>query len=211
MTGSGQEAKATDGVGRRIRKIIACPRHTHYHRDMPRDYAKPRRQPDKQTYTLFHAPSFAFGILFGMALVFAGAYGPEWLEKDKPPVVVAEKEPEKPQLKFEFPKLLTENEVQVDPKTYAPPGSLDTPPPEPEKPKEFMIQAGSFRSVVEAENVRAALLLQDLPVSMGAVELPDGTWYRVVVGPYSDRVKAQSEVDKLREQHFNVILQEKTG
>lgn len=176
---------------------------------MPRDYAKPRRQPDKRPFILFHAPSFAFGILFGMALVFVGAYGPEWLAKKdpSPPPPPKEEEP-KPQLKFEFPKLLTENEVQVDPRTYAPPGSLD-PPKEPEKPKEFLIQAGSFRSVADAESVRALLLLQDLPVSMTPVELPDGIWYRVVVGPYKDRAEAQTLLESLRAQSLNVILQEK--
>lgn len=177
---------------------------------MARDYAKPRRQPDKQTYTLFHAPSFAFGILFGMALVFIGAYGPEWLARDKvqPPEV---KPPEevKPQVKFEFPKLLEENQVEVDPRTYAPPGSLDQ-PVEPENPREYLIQLGSFRSVADAESVRALLLLQDLPVSMTPVELPDGTWYRVIVGPYSDKVDAEALVENLREQRLNVILQERT-
>jgi len=177
---------------------------------MARDYAKPRRQPDKRTYTLFHAPSFAFGILFGMALVFVGAYGPEWLARDKaPPPEKKPPEEVKPQVKFEFPKLLEENQVEVDPRTYAPPGSLDE-PVEPEKPREYLIQAGSFRSVADAESVRALLLLQDLPVSMTPVELPDGTWYRVIVGPYSDKADAEALVENLREQRLNVILQERT-
>ncbi len=177
---------------------------------MPRDYVKPRRQPDKRSYTLFHAPSFAFGILFGMALVFVGAYGPEYLAKDKPKAPPSKVEETKPQLKFEFPKLLTQNEVEVDPKTYAPPGSLDE-PVQPEKPREYLIQAGSFRSVADAESVRALLLLQDLPVSMTPVELPDGTWYRVIVGPYADRAAAEDLLQSLRGQSLNVILQEKTS
>ena len=154
--------------------------------------------------------------------MFVGAYVPEWLAKDKPPPPPPKAAEKKPQLKFEFPKLLTENEVEVDPRTYAPPGSLDKPPAQasetappaaeqaPEKPREYLLQAGSFRSVADAESVRALLLLQDLPVAMIPVELPDGTWYRIVVGPYKDRADAQALLEDLREQRLNVILQEKS-
>ena len=184
---------------------------------MPKDFTRTRRQPDKRTNVLFHGPSFVAGVILGALGVLAGAYGPELLEqtpvtKETPPP------PTKPELTFEFPRLLKDNKVVVDPTPYIPPGSITTPgsvtTPEvvtsaPE-PKEFVLQAGSFRSVADAESVRASLLLQDLPVSMVPVTLADGTWYRVVVGPYRLRDDAQATLSKLQEQNLNVILQEKT-
>ena len=190
---------------------------------MPKDFTRTRRQPDKRTNVLFHGPSFVAGIILGALGVLAGAYGPELLEQT-PAVKETPAEPTKPELTFEFPKLLKENKVVVDPTPYTPPGSVTTPEvttpevttpevvtsmPEPE-PKEFVLQAGSFRSVSDAESVRASLLLQDLPVSMVPVTLADGTWYRVVVGPYALRDDAQTTLSKLQEQNLNVILQEKT-
>ena len=178
---------------------------------MPKDFTRTRRQPDKRANVLFHGPSFVAGIILGALGVLAGAYGPELLEQT-PVTEETPAESTKPKLTFEFPKLLKENKVVVDPTPYTPPGSVTTPevvitPPE---PKEFVLQAGSFRSVDDAESVRASLLLQDLPVNMVPVTLADGTWYRVVVGPYAVRDDAQAMLSRLQEQNLNVILQEKT-
>jgi len=188
---------------------------------MPKDFTRTRRQLDKRTNVLFHGPSFVAGIILGALGVLAGAYGPELLEQT-PTTKETPAEPGKPKLTFEFPKLLKENEVIVDPTPYTPPGAVTTPvvvdgaettpvvvDPMSET-KEFIIQAGSFRSVADAESVRASLLLQDLPVSMVPVTLADGTWYRVVVGPYANRDDGQAMLSKLQEQNLNVILQEKT-
>lgn len=183
---------------------------------MPKDFTRTRRQPDKRTNVLFHGPSFIAGIVLGAIGVLAGAYGPELLEQT-PVKKDAPAEPIEPKLTFEFPKLLPESKVVVDPTPYTPPGAVTNPAvvttPEvvtsaPE-PKAFILQAGSFRSVSDAESVRASLLLQDLPVSMVPVTLADGTWYRVVVGPYSVRDDAQATLSKLQEQNLNVILQER--
>ena len=183
---------------------------------MPKDFTRTRRQPDKRTNVLFHGPSFIAGIVLGALGVLAGAYGPELLEQT-PVTKDSPAEPTKPKLTFEFPKLLKENKVVVDPTPYTPPGAVTNPAivttPEvitsaPE-PKEFILQAGSFRSVSDAESVRASLLLQDLPVSMVPVTLADGTWYRVVVGPYGLRDDAQATLSRLQEQNLNVILQER--
>ena len=172
---------------------------------MQKDFTRTRRQPDKRTNVLFHGPSFAVGVILGALGVLAGAYAPEFIAQK--PVAKVEPVPQpKPELTFEFPKLLKENEVVVDPATYAPPGSLA---PVPETPKEYIIQAGAFRNVADAESVRASLLLQDLPVNMTPVTLNDGTWYRVIVGPYLLRDDAQATLSKLQEQNLNVILQEK--
>ena len=175
---------------------------------MPKDFTRTRRQPDKQANVMFHGPSFVAGVVLGALGVLAGAYGPELLEQT-PVTKDAPAEPTKPKLTFEFPKLLKENKVVVDPTPYTPPGSVTTPavvPSEPES-KEFILQAGSFRSVSDAESVRASLLLQDLPVSMVPVTLADGTWYRVIVGPYRLQDDAQATLSKLQEQNLNVILQ----
>lgn len=178
---------------------------------MPKDFTRTRRQPDKRDNVVFHGPNFVAGVILGALGVLAGAYGPELLEQT-PVTKQTPAQPTKPELTFEFPKLLKENKVVVDPTPYTPPGSVTTTTvvDSATGSKEFVLQAGSFRSVADAESVRASLLLQDLPVSMVPVTLADGTWYRVVVGPYRVRDDAQAMLSKLQEQNLNVILQEKT-
>jgi len=93
---------------------------------MPKDFTRTRRQPDKRTNVLFHGPSFVAGIVLGALGVLAGAYGPELLEQT-PVTKASPAEPTKPKLTFEFPKLLKENKVVVDPTPYTPPGAVTNP------------------------------------------------------------------------------------
>ena len=55
-------------------------------------------------------------------------------------------------------------------------------------PKEvFFLQAGSFQSAPDADNLKARLALVGIEAAIQTTNLPDkGLWHRVRVGPYSD-------------------------
>lgn len=75
---------------------------------------------------------------------------------------------------------------------------------------QFFLQAGSFRKQADAERVRAQVILlgQNARVESGAVK--DETWYRVMVGPYSDRAQVSAAQKQLAGNGFsNLLLQQR--
>ena len=75
---------------------------------------------------------------------------------------------------------------------------------------QFFLQAGSFRKQSDADRVRAQVILlgQSARVESGAVR--DETWYRVMVGPYSDRAQVSAAQKQLSANGFsNLLLQQR--
>ena len=174
---------------------------------MPKDYARPRvsrKKPKPKPRAAkpkrpgFHGPSFSAGILLGGAVVVLGAYTPEFASKqlaklpDYAPV-------EPTELVFEFHELLQNSEVPTNPEVYG--NDAETP----DTPREYVIQAASFRDVDDAEQLRAYLTLQALPVEMARVQLDSGAWYRVIVGPMATSVEANRVMTRLRDQNLSAI------
>ncbi len=149
--------------------------------------------------TLFHAPSFSAGVVLGAVVVLGAAYLPELLPADGPAPTPA---PEvRPRLTFEFDELLRNSQVTADPEPYA-----SVPATEGAASDELiLLQAASFRSREDAERLRAALLLMDLPAATSGITLASGHWYRVTVGPFDSRLQAQRALTRLREQDIAAI------
>lgn len=144
-------------------------------------------------------------------------------------------EPVKP--KYDFYTLLPESEVIVPPEAVpektpppATPAELakadaaraeaalkgETPPPLPTAVKaavtQYFLQAGSFRKQDDADKVRAQIILlgQDVQVESGTVR--EETWYRVLVGPFSNREQLTAAQKKLAGSGFsNLLLQQRQG
>ncbi|MCY1270583.1 Cell division protein FtsN [compost metagenome] len=75
---------------------------------------------------------------------------------------------------------------------------------------QYFLQAGSFRKQTDAERVRAqiSMLGQMARVESGTVR--DEVWYRVMVGPFSDRSKVSQAQKQLSSNGFgNVLLQQR--
>jgi cell division protein FtsN len=136
-------------------------------------------------------------------VVLGAAYLPEIMSRDgsvAPPTATSAPAP-RPELTFEFDHLLRNSRVTADPQPYA---------SEPEAKsndvaEEILLQAASFRSRDDAERLRAALLLMDLPAATSAITLNNGAWYRVTVGPFDSRVKAERALTRLREKDIAAI------
>ena len=181
------------------------------------------KRPSKKRRGL-HGPSFLGGAVLGAGAVSLALLAPEFVSEQfarLPDVAPGQDELE---VVFEFPELLREP-VPVDPESYGTPGSRrndgspstgpeTAPPPagegQPAPPQAapvritgIYIQAASFRDAGDADQLRARLLLQGLPASLGQVELGDGTWHRVTVGPIDSAERAGSIMARLRDQNLS--------
>ena len=182
-------------------KAFASRSRTAKRQPAPRKKPTPRTSPVKQKPVLFHGPSFSSGALIGAAVVLAAAYAPEFLRQGELDNKALETSEQTPTLRFEFPQLLRDTEVQGDPNSYS--------VPKPSAPGEeviFRVQAASFRNADDADRLRALLLLQNLPVEMSSSEVQGELWHRVVVGPFTRKLDAERARTKLREQDLPAIL-----
>ncbi|SEC90694.1 SPOR domain-containing protein [Pseudomonas kilonensis] len=90
-----------------------------------------------------------------------------------------------------------------------------TPPPPPPVQKaapvtKFFLQAGSFRKEADADKVRAQIILLGQSVSVESGTVKDETWYRVLVGPFSNREELTKAQKQLAGSGFsNLLLQQR--
>lgn len=92
---------------------------------------------------------------------------------------------------FRFYDLLPESEVA------APEINEYTPDPA-DQEAAYLVQTGSFRGEKDAERQRAEIAFQGLRAKVARIDLDGGsTWYRVNVGPFSNRSQMNAAVDKL--------------
>ncbi len=90
-----------------------------------------------------------------------------------------------------------------------------TPPPAPPVAKaapvtKFFLQAGSFRKEADADKVRAQIILLGQAVAVESGTVKDETWYRVLVGPFSNREQLTTAQKQLAGAGFsNLLLQQR--
>ncbi len=161
----------------------------------------PRASPVKQKSMVFHGPSFSSGALVGAAIVMIAAYAPDFLRNTELGGIAEDFAEHAPVVQFEFPERLRNTEVQGDPTSYS--------VPKPMAPGEeiiYRVQAASFRDADDAQQLRAVLLLQNLPVELSSSNVKGQLWHRVVVGPFTRKLDAERARTKLREQDLPAIL-----
>ena len=156
----------------------------------------------KKKSPTFHGPSFSSGAIFGAFVVLLAAYLPEWMASDASDTAPATAESrEAPKVTFEFPDLLKNGEIKVDTSPYQ--------PSKPAKAGEgavYRVQAASFLDEGDANEMRARLILLNLPAVVEVNDSSTGTWHRVILGPFERRVDANRALTKLREQGISGII-----
>lgn len=114
--------------------------------------------------------------------------------------------PPPPKPRFEFYDLLPDMEVVVVPEEELGPKPAQG-VARVEKPGTYVLQAGSFRSARQADELRARLALMGLESSVQAVTLDSGeTWHRVRVGPFRDLAELNRVRAQLAENRIDAIL-----
>ena len=169
----------------------------------------------------FSAKSFAGGALFGVALTLALIYVPGLIPAvgGETPAAGGGDPAKPPALTYEFMHLLPNEEVvtgvtpfaepDVDPPAAeakdipaaAAPANLEAPTElaAASPPKEYLLQAASFRSRDEADALRAELLLDGMTAAVSAVSSTGGVaWHRVMVGPFATKVEMERTLTTLR-------------
>lgn len=158
------------------------------------------------------------GFLRGLALGLAVAAVvqlhhaglPDWLDGPADDSAEGPRRVEPPKTNFDFYRFLPETEVTVDEsdvpgnvrepggRTAAPssatagrkPGSQSAAPPP--APRKYRVQVGSFRERKEADRLRASLALGGFESSIRTMNAADGTWHRVLLGPFRGREAAEA-------------------
>ena len=150
------------------------------------------------------------GFLRGLVVGLAVAAGvqihhaglPDWFDGTDEESVEASGRIEPPKTNFDFYRLLPRTEVRIDDSdlaggTPAPPGRTAARPADPadrepasipdtrpSAAREFRVQVGSFREKKEADRLRASLALGGFESSIQIANTADGTWHRVMLGPF---------------------------
>lgn len=184
---------------------------------MVRDYKKPAKPPRKprQKPTFNRQNTFFAGVLFGFSLsllVFYFAPISAWISSnllqdgtalqvaESPPVAVAEP-------KFEFYTILPEMEVPVRedrPEEGNNAVPADTTPVTAQGG--YILQAGSFQSMADADQLKAALTLLGSEASIVPININGTVWHRVRIGPYTDLAKLNTIRSRLAENNIKVLL-----
>ena len=153
------------------------------------------------------------GFLRGLTLGLAVAAGvqlhhaglPDWLGGGPEDVAESRSPIEPSNTNFDFYRLLPKTEVRVDesdlPGPALPPAQRTVDRPAAGSGREaaaaaparsgFRVQVGSFRSRNEADRLRASLALNGFESRILTRDAADGTWHRVMLGPFSGRAAAE--------------------
>jgi cell division protein FtsN len=184
---------------------------------MSRDYAKKNRSPNRRRAPAKPAvPGWVWlligGVLgaFIMFLVYLADVVPppaktEQPAPEKPKVKRTQTEEDVPKPRFDFYKLLQESEVIV-PATEPAQTVEKIAQPQPDS-MEYILQVGSFRNDVDADKLRAQLILLNLDARIEKVTIRNGElWHRVIVGPFQDQSRLASARSTLVANQYNALM-----
>ena len=119
--------------------------------------------------------------------------------KDRPPPASQD-----PQTQFDFYEMLPKYEVVIPEKDGTSPrtsagGAV-------RKPGAYVLQAGSFRNLADADRVRALIALQGVESKIQKVTIDTDTWHRVRIGPITDLQKLEDTRSKLRQAQIEALV-----
>lgn len=187
-------------------------------RKAPQKKSTPR-QPSKKPQSTEHRASFGWLLPVAAVSAFIGfIVYLDSQETDTAPMPPAEpvtrqqtapegdsqKEAER---NFRFYDMLPESSVVTpDVDAYEPgPGAA-------ERNVEYILQTGSFRSEKDAEQQRAQVGLQGLRARISSVSPEAGsTWYRVEVGPYTNRSEMNRAIDRLVSINIQPLVRQRSS
>ncbi|MGF1685310.1 SPOR domain-containing protein [Photobacterium japonica] len=94
--------------------------------------------------------------------------------------------PPKPEEKWRYIEALENKEVQVEEKKEQAPT------------RPYLMQCGAYRSKTQADERKAMIAFQGLTSQIKISQGEKGVWYRVILGPYPQKRKAESDRNQLR-------------
>jgi cell division protein FtsN len=162
---------------------------------------------------------FVLGLGFGLAIA-AGVY----LYDRRPSSRVAQEAPitsddqpgnskpapassQESEPQFDFYEMLPKYEVVIPEKNGGgSSGSTTSPSQTVQKPGAYILQAGSFRRMQDADRVRAMIALQGVESKIEKVTVDSDTWHRVRIGPITNLQKLEETRSKLRQAQIEALV-----
>jgi cell division protein FtsN len=182
---------------------------------MPRDYKHTKRRASAGS-GISGLAGFVLGLAVGLAVATAvylyDRRAESRVAQQSAPMTPDERADSKPapasqeaQPQFDFNEMLPKFEVVVPEKgdgTASPSAST----PKVQKPGAYILQAGSFRRMQDADRVRALIALQGVESKIQKVTIDNDTWHRVRIGPITDLQKLDETRSKLRQSQIEALV-----
>jgi cell division protein FtsN len=111
---------------------------------------------------------------------------------------------EKPKPSFDFYYILPELEVAVPEQELAAQSKQQA--SHPDQNIEYILQAGSFRQLEQADQLKAKLALQGIESNIQTVKINADTWHRVRIGPIRNMSKLEQTRKRLNENGISAIV-----
>ena len=105
---------------------------------------------------------------------------------------------------YDFYEMLPKFEVVVPEKDRE--VKRDQPNSSIERPGVYVLQAGSYRNLADAERVRSQLALQNVTANVQRVAIDNDVWHRVRIGPLTDLVEVNRLRDRLRAAELDALV-----
>lgn len=119
----------------------------------------------------------------------------------------AETETEKPKPSFDFYYILPELEVAVPEQELARQSQQSQNNKSAQEEKiDYILQAGSFRSHDQADQLKASLALKGITANIQTVNVNSVTWHRVRIGPITSMSKLTQTRKRLRDSGIQAIV-----
>lgn len=194
---------------------------------MPRDYAKAssrEKKPGQLPGWVWMLGGLAIGLFVAFLVYLNNSQQPgqknalaKVLEKtiqdvrevkkqqvETPPPAPKEATAEKPKPSFDFYYILPELEVAVPEQEIA--SQSSKPESQLDGSTEYILQAGSFKQLEQADQLKAKLALQGIESSIQSVNINSDTWHRVRIGPIRNISKLEQTRKRLRENGISAIV-----
>jgi cell division protein FtsN len=107
---------------------------------------------------------------------------------------------------YDFYEMLPNFEVVVPEKDKEVRAERDTTLGPIERPGIYVLQAGSYRSVTEADRIRAQLKVRGIDATVQRVAVDAEEWHRVRVGPISELAELNRLREKLRAADLDALV-----
>lgn len=105
---------------------------------------------------------------------------------------------------FDFYEMLPKFEVVIPEKDGT--GASASTTENVQKPGAYVLQAGSFRKLADADRVRALIALQGVESKIQKVTVDNDTWHRVRIGPITNLQKLEDTRSKLRQAQIEALV-----
>lgn len=105
---------------------------------------------------------------------------------------------------FDFYEMLPKFEVVVPEQDGRSPATAAPGPVQ--KPGAYVLQAGSFRNLADADRMRALIAMQGVESKIQKVTIDKDTWHRVRVGPITDLKQLEDARSRLRQARVEALV-----